>query len=535
MNRDRIAAVIIVAVGAALRLCWLALVPFHHDEGVNGWFVVRMYKNWHDYKYDPANYHGPSLYYFTWPLTKIFGLHPEVLRVVPAIFGIGVLVLLIVLGRRLGGASGLYAAALVAVSPGMVYISRYFIHEMMVVFFTLGIVVAAELYNERPTLLRFYAAIVSAAFFFTTKETFLPSIITLGTAFWLTIWVMRWTRLQAAARDTGGRRRSARRRAAVRESAGKTRADADIVVRETDSGADDSVMPHQRWDIVLWGAVIFEAIGVVLYTSLFQNRPGFFDAFRSLTFWSSTGVSAHEHPKTQFLSWMFEEEGAILFLGLAGIAYALFKRKNALSVFCAFWSLGMFSMYSLIPYKTPWLGVNIILPFAIMAGFLIEELCQTVGVVAGMVLLFVSLQLGLIQCFSLNFKHYDDDRYAYVYAHTVRSMRDMLAAVDQQAGHFKGKDTKIAIVAENYWPLPWELRDYSQAAFFGRMADLSDYAMVVAESKQAQDIVGIQFMTNAATLSQRGAKAPPFTLVGTYTLRPGVDLQLYVRSAPDKQ
>jgi len=38
-------------------------VPLHHDEGVNGNFLVRLVREG-AYNYDPANYHGPTLYYF---------------------------------------------------------------------------------------------------------------------------------------------------------------------------------------------------------------------------------------------------------------------------------------------------------------------------------------------------------------------------------------------------------------------------------------------------------------------------------------
>src|SRR6185295_9524655 len=59
----RIAAIAIFLIGAVLRLYHLSLVPFHHDEGVNGNFLVRLVRE-HIYRYDPANYHGPTLYYF---------------------------------------------------------------------------------------------------------------------------------------------------------------------------------------------------------------------------------------------------------------------------------------------------------------------------------------------------------------------------------------------------------------------------------------------------------------------------------------
>ena len=149
----------IMAVGAILRLYDLNLVPFHHDEGVNGNFLVRLVREGY-YHYDPANYHGPTLYYFSavvpWILRFLFGesaqnkygLNTVTVRLVPALFGLGTIWLVLLLRRRIGTVGTLCAAALLAVSPGAVYLSRYFIHETLFVFFTLGVVVAGLKYYE---------------------------------------------------------------------------------------------------------------------------------------------------------------------------------------------------------------------------------------------------------------------------------------------------------------------------------------------------------------------------------------------------
>ena len=39
-------------------------MPLHHDEGVNGNFLVTLVREG-KYVYDPQNYHGPTLYYFS--------------------------------------------------------------------------------------------------------------------------------------------------------------------------------------------------------------------------------------------------------------------------------------------------------------------------------------------------------------------------------------------------------------------------------------------------------------------------------------
>src|SRR5881296_2376327 len=71
----RLVGAAILIVGAFLRLFYLTLVPLHHDEGVNGNFLVTLVREG-KYVYDPQNYHGPTLYYFAavipW-LVRFFG------------------------------------------------------------------------------------------------------------------------------------------------------------------------------------------------------------------------------------------------------------------------------------------------------------------------------------------------------------------------------------------------------------------------------------------------------------------------------
>ena len=65
---------LITAIAAFLRFFWLELKPLHHDEGVNGFFLTNLVRDG-VYKYDPANYHGPTLYYISLFFSEIFGLN----------------------------------------------------------------------------------------------------------------------------------------------------------------------------------------------------------------------------------------------------------------------------------------------------------------------------------------------------------------------------------------------------------------------------------------------------------------------------
>lgn len=140
--------VFVTGIAIFLRFFWLALKPLHHDEGVNGHFLIRLLRE-SIYQYDPANYHGPDLYYLSLAFVKVFGLNTISIRSSVAIFGVLTVILAFFLHRYLGKVGSLTAGLFLALSPGMVYISRYFIHEILFVFFTLSFVVAIVYFIDK--------------------------------------------------------------------------------------------------------------------------------------------------------------------------------------------------------------------------------------------------------------------------------------------------------------------------------------------------------------------------------------------------
>ncbi len=141
-------AIWITVFAAFLRYFMLLLRPVHHDEGVNGWMLTNLLRD-NKYQYDPSNYHGPTIYFFAYPLMKMFGLVTLPLRSLSSLFGLMMVVLVFFLRRYLGNVGTLLAAFFLAISPGMVFISRYFIHEIFFVFFQLSLVVAAVYFIEK--------------------------------------------------------------------------------------------------------------------------------------------------------------------------------------------------------------------------------------------------------------------------------------------------------------------------------------------------------------------------------------------------
>ncbi|MBK9215009.1 MAG: glycosyltransferase family 39 protein [Chloracidobacterium sp.] len=143
-----VAAGVITLISIFLRFWQLSLKPFHHDEGVNGFFLRTLFLDG-TYRYDPTNYHGPSLYYISLAFAKVFGLETIPVRASMAIFGVLMVALAFFLKRYLGRVGSLMAALFLAISPGMVFISRYFIHEIFFVFLGLALAVAVVYFVEK--------------------------------------------------------------------------------------------------------------------------------------------------------------------------------------------------------------------------------------------------------------------------------------------------------------------------------------------------------------------------------------------------
>jgi uncharacterized protein (TIGR03663 family) len=516
----RIGVIAIFLIAAVLRLYDLNLVPLHHDEGVNGNFLVRLVREG-AYNYDPANYHGPTLYYFAavipW-ITKVlfgnaardnYGLTTFTIRLVPALFGLATIALVFLLRRRLGTVAALAAGLMLAVSPGAVYLSRYFIHETLFVFFTLGIVVAVvRFYDERNSAYLIPAA-ASAALLFATKETAMISAGVLLIAYLTTgayIWLLR----VAGVPSTPKRSREANSLSDIFDQMG---------------GRSSLII-----NLVL-ALLVFVALYVLFYTSFFTNSKGFSDSLQTFAIWAKTGKEAHVHPPEQYLKWLIKQESPLLFLGATGAAITVLRPKNLFALFCGLWSFGLIAAYSLIGYKTPWLVLNFIIPLALIAGYAIQAVYEMFSHVIGATLvgwllagtiLLLAVAVAGYQTIDLNFRNYDNDNeyYVYVYAHTRRSMLNLVDEVERIAKQNGGDKAGITIVSPDYWPLPWYFRNFSRVGYYGRMAATSE-PIIIANANQKDEID-----TNYGQVYQQVPGPQPG---GTFELRPGVNLILYQR------
>ena len=384
------------------------------------------------------------------------------------------------------------AAALLAVSPANVYFSRYFIHEAPFIFLTLALVIAWFRYGEQGRPRDLMLGAIAAALLFATKET---SVIT------FVVLLMAWlcTRIYLRIRKTAA-------------------------ITLPSSGTPGPVVARpRRIQLFAIALLIFVAVSVAFYSSFFSNFPqGVYDSVRTFGFWLKTGANNYQSPWFTYLGWFYPVELSIPTLGALGTIVALYKARSRFAVFVAFWALGITSAYSFIPYKTPWLILNLLLPLSIMAGYAIKQWYE-LAVSWNSRLLKISVPAGLAtalvfsayQAINLSFFRYDDDHIPYVYAHTRREFLFLVNQIELLADrNGQGDNLGVVVMSPEYWPLPWYLRDYPNVGYWGQIIQTAE-PVVIAEESQAGEIE-----QKMGVLYRR---------FGSYELRPGVRLILYIR------
>jgi uncharacterized protein (TIGR03663 family) len=516
-------------VAAALRLWDLPLAPFHNDEGVSGWFVIQLLRHG-TWTYDPGVYFGPTPYYAGLLSAILLGLNDTAMRIVPASFGLATIALVLALRRYIGQVGSLVAAGLLAASTGWLYYSRAFFAEELLIFFTVALVYCAWRWSEtRRTEFLVFGA-VSAALLFATKGT---SYIAVAVLLLSAVGVMLYERLRIPERlrisgrpaapsvrqgPTGGLRRAKPMAKMGSKAPGRRRQKPAPILDErpfASLGRGELVISFP----VMGAVVLFGVIYITLFSSLFSNPKGVFDSFTTLVAWSGTAGSSHAKPITQYAEWLVRAEAPIFVLFTLGALVAVLGGRSRFALFASLWAAGLFAAYSLIAYKEPWLMLNFVVPMTIVGGYGVDRLWQLwpgrrVILIGAVGALLVFSSYGAIR---LSFFDYDIDSNPYVYVQTSRDIFNLTSAVAMAGTELgTGAETPIVIMSPDYWPLPWYWRDNPNTGFYGEVVETTDPIAIVKTDQEP---------TLPATFMSA------YMRQGEYTLRPGVQLALYVRRA----
>lgn len=502
----------LTAVALAFRCPQLDRRPMHNDEAVNACKFELLWGQG-SYKYDPNEFHGPTLPYLTFALSKATGA-PQFseftesrLRWVTVLAGAGLILLLPLVADGLGRIASFFAALLTAISPAMVFYSRYYIHEMLLVFFTFLAMGAVWRYTRNPKIGWALLAGVSFGLMAATKETFVLQIAAAAGAFVLT-WLL-------------SERARPRAQQGVSE---QTRQNFPI---------NSSFLRNSLAALVACLIVI-----ILLFSSFFSNPSGIADAVRTYLPWlhRAGGASPHIHPwyfYLERLAWFhpaagpYWSEGLILLLAAVGCV-AAFCRSEIPGInrqfirFLVFYTLLLTIIYSAIAYKTPWCMLGFLHGLILLAGVGVAALgCWIKGKsLKTIFVILLATALGRLGCqaWQASQKYAADRRNPYVYSPTSLDLSGLvhkvenLAAVDPQGDQMV---VKIMSPNDDYWPLPWYLRRFSQVGWWNQVPS-DPYAPVMIVSTQLK-----------AALDEKKTHI----MVGIFELRPQVFLELYVEKS----
>ncbi len=428
--------VCVMAAGIFLRFEDLAKRPFHADEAT-GARITAMRLESGGGRFDPKHYHGPVLHILGGAASGIRGEHgwksmsKGTLRLVPAVSGVLLLLVPLWWRHRCGDGPALAAAAFLATSPLLVYYSRMFIHEPLLVLFGMAAVMT---FVAKPRL-----AIpgILIGLMFATKESFAISMLAwTGAALLL---ALENRRVLAEAISRGGWRGYVR-------------------------------------PVVLSGLAAL-LVSMAFYTDFLRHPEGAVDAVR--TFFVYETVGGHDKSAAYYLEllglprkaagmWWFGTP--VLLLALLACAGTFFRQENKRLIrFVAYSAAGHFLIYSLFAYKTPWLAC---LPWALVcllaglsfAGFAARPRIWQAALV---LLSAVALASQFQQARRASGRLASDGRNPFAYVPTrpdVETLAPWLADLATLAPD--GSLEPIAVVGRDYWPLPWYLRQFDRIGYW---------------------------------------------------------------------
>lgn len=488
-KKYRILGFLIILFALLIRLFDLGERVFHHDESVHASFTLKLLETG-QYKYDPA-YHGPFLFHFTAVVFHFLGINDTTARLIPAFFGVATILLLFLLKKELGERGVLWSAFLLSFSPSMVYFSRFFRNDPIIVFCTLATVIGGIRYLENLHNPKRYPYLIlatsSLAIAVSSKENAYLIILMFGAyagIYSLYRFYSNWKKEKLSLKRA-------------------------LVLKIS---YISPFIPE-----ILISGTLFIFIIMLFYTSLFRTPETLVSIVeRAFSHWMEMHrierIGGHFY---FYIPILLVYESPILIFGTAGIVHFLKKKGENASffMFLSYWAVASLLLYSYLQEKVPWLVVHIVLPFGTLAGAYLgdffsgtpgrrqKNLLETENMnsgtdknptsgtkhsrvhifVAG--ILALTLIISLAQCISVNFYRSMEPDELMTYSQASPDIRQVMEKIE---GFNWGPETlRISVVDPDnlYWPLPWYLRDYEKAAYYTEPPAKAKYDAIIVPAK----------------------------------------------------
>lgn len=424
-----------------------------------------------NYKYNPKDFHGPSLYFLTLPFVKLSGAETKAdlnkwhFRGFTLLFSL-LTFCLFPLIHSVNKKSLLFAAFFLAISPTMTFYSRYFIQEPLLIFFSLSFLVCLWQYFYSYKLKWAICGGLSLGMMHCTKETY---VITIFSAFFSMVIVVVW---QA----------------------------------KTEEKKKWPKIPRQH---ILWFLVMAMIMTTIFYSSFFKHWSGPLESVTAFThhlkrgsggefeehitqgvghvkpwyYFLKTTYFHYQDSAKEFWAALFKNkpfrplgEPLILLLALVAMITSIRKQNNSQILFTralSIYSLNMLVVYSMIPYKTPWCLQNFHIGFIILAGIganaLIERLHKkNIAKILFFIVMGIFCVDQLQQIKLLGTRIASDSEYnPLAYSHTPSDLEEVLTSRMPFLAktHADAYDIPIHISAPAYSPLPWYLKEFKNVGY----------------------------------------------------------------------
>lgn len=325
----------------AIRLPQLGARPMHTDEAINAYLTGELLAG-EGFHYDSKDRHGPALYALAEPWAKGLGarqfsdLTESQLRRLPVLIGCLTILMLGAGVEMFGFIPCLVAAILFAVAPIPVYYSRYFIHETLFVAATLGLILSGWRAWHSQSLMAAALAGLCAALMFTSKETAVIHFFALGVVAVCAGWL-----------------------------------------------PPRAKRPPLKVMAVVVGVAVL--VSVALFTWFGRNWAVFTELAHAVSrFAGRAGGEGHEKPFGYYFT-LLDPMWVLFIVAIGGVYAAIWEATHQTGkapVLLVIYGGVVVLVYSAIPYKTPWLALNLWLPLALACGLGVAAFGSSCPVVA---------------------------------------------------------------------------------------------------------------------------------------------------------
>ena len=416
-KRERLAWGGLIAFALVLRLAALGARPPHHDEAIHCDFAYNLFSQG-TYRYDPT-YHGPLIYYVMAPLMVLLGSTTAVGRLYPTLAGVALVALPFALRRRLGRGTAWWTGALLAISPVLLYYSRFAREDVPVALFTASALVLFLFVRKKGAKVIPWIG-VAAAGHAMMKETF-----------YVTMPLVAFSAYVVTLRD------------GVWES-----------VRRGFAWID-------RYRVAVGTAILwFLIITITGFTVFYVHPEDWAYPVKAISYW----YSQHKIERVGG-PWFYHLPRLALYEFLpitAALAWAIRRgrRMKRVEVFCLAWGLSSVVMYAYLGEKVPWLAVHQVLPFIPLAGAQLSRTFSPRGRRWSQALAVVGLVATGWSALASSFLHpaiSTSDPHAELMVFVQTTPEEQALAEYGRALSATHRDAMIASVdGEGSWPLSWQ-------------------------------------------------------------------------------